>query len=100
MRHGYDETEYQGRGIRTPMPVMGQANWGGRNEAASSQGKLLVGLFWISGISSLKKKFSMGWTEMTVKAVTWCWQRADCFIHSERWEMKSSENIAEKTTCL
>lgn len=45
MRHGYDETEYQGRGIRTPMPVMGQANRGGRNEAASSQGKLPVGLF-------------------------------------------------------
>lgn len=40
--------------------TMGQANRGGRNEAAGPHGKLPVGLFRILGISSPKKKSSMG----------------------------------------
>lgn len=40
--------------------MTGQANRGGRNEATGPHGKLLVGLFRILEISSLKKKSSMG----------------------------------------
>lgn len=40
--------------------MTGQANRGARNEASGPHGKLLVGLFRILGISSPKKKSSMG----------------------------------------